>query len=309
MSTSLSGRSSVATTNPSRQQLDELDALLQRMLDLPVQQAGDGLAAEPQPDAGARSGDRAPTRDRAPAEEREAFAAHGADSLPASFYTVTEVVSAPLSMTSFPTRTEAGGVKPAAPSDKDVAAGGEEHRELDVAFASGSPLAPTRGAREEAGEAEAWVPFRSSWQPSPQTWQPLAESWQQGRAARATREEAEPKPGTEIEQARAVELASPQSNAQPPAAPAAKSNEALSRVTTPPSAGEEPEQLGWKYWPLILVNGLFDVLTFPLGPLGGALRSRWGRAFLGAVGVLCLAAAGAWAVLDYLGLDLLALLG
>lgn len=303
MSTSLSGRSSVATTNPSRQQLDELDALLQRMLDLPVQQTGDGPAAEPPPDAGTRSADRAPDGDQ------PTFPAHGAESFPVSFYTVTEVVSAPLSVTAFPARAEAGGAKPAAPSDKDVVAGGEEHRELDVAFASGSPLVPTEVRREGAGEEESWVPFRSSWQPSPQTWQPLAESWQQGRVARATREAAEPKAGADSEPAKAVELASPSSTSQPPAVPAAKSNDVPPRVAPPPSVDDEPERLGWKYWPLILLNGLFDLLTLPLGPLGGALRSRWGKAFLGAVGVLCLAAAGAWVILDYLGLDLLALLG
>jgi hypothetical protein len=43
MSTSLSPRSS---GHPTRQQLDELDALLQRMLALPVNQAGDGVTAE-----------------------------------------------------------------------------------------------------------------------------------------------------------------------------------------------------------------------------------------------------------------------
>jgi hypothetical protein len=43
MSTSLSPRSS---GHPTRQQLDELDALLQRMLALPVNQAGDDVTAE-----------------------------------------------------------------------------------------------------------------------------------------------------------------------------------------------------------------------------------------------------------------------
>jgi hypothetical protein len=57
---------------------------------------------------------------------------------------------------------------------------------------------------------------------------------------------------------------------------------------------------------LLLVNVLFDLLLWPLGPLGTALRSRPGRSFLGMVGLGCLAAAGAWALLDYLGLDLLA---
>jgi hypothetical protein len=53
MSTSVSPRSSGPSDHPTRQQLDELDALLQRMLALPVNKAGDDVAAEidatPQP--------------------------------------------------------------------------------------------------------------------------------------------------------------------------------------------------------------------------------------------------------------------
>ena len=46
MSTSLSPRSSGSSGHPTRQQLDELDALLQRMLALPVNHAGDDVLAE-----------------------------------------------------------------------------------------------------------------------------------------------------------------------------------------------------------------------------------------------------------------------
>jgi hypothetical protein len=46
MSTSLSPRSSGSSGHPTRQQLDELDALLQRMLALPVNQAGDDVMVE-----------------------------------------------------------------------------------------------------------------------------------------------------------------------------------------------------------------------------------------------------------------------
>jgi hypothetical protein len=44
MTTSLSPRS--APVHPTRQQLDELDALLQRMLDLPVNQIDEGARPE-----------------------------------------------------------------------------------------------------------------------------------------------------------------------------------------------------------------------------------------------------------------------
>ena len=48
MSTSVSRRSS-APVHPTRQQLEELDALLKRMLDLPVNPAGDEAEAKEVP--------------------------------------------------------------------------------------------------------------------------------------------------------------------------------------------------------------------------------------------------------------------
>jgi hypothetical protein len=59
MSTSLSPRSPGPSEHPTRQQLDELDALLQRMLALPVNQAGDDVTAEidaPRPAPAPRQG-------------------------------------------------------------------------------------------------------------------------------------------------------------------------------------------------------------------------------------------------------------
>src|SRR5436309_3247602 len=45
MSASLSSRSKTTAVHPTRQQLDELDALLRRMLELPVNQIDEELAA------------------------------------------------------------------------------------------------------------------------------------------------------------------------------------------------------------------------------------------------------------------------
>jgi hypothetical protein len=53
--------------------------------------------------------------------------------------------------------------------------------------------------------------------------------------------------------------------------------------------------------PLVWCNRGFDALTAPLGAPGRWLRGRRGRAALGAVGLLCLAAAAARAVADGIG--------
>src|SRR5262249_38800656 len=71
-----------------------------------------------------------------------------------------------------------------------------------------------------------------------------------------------------------------------------------------PPQEDEPARIPWVFWPLLLVNWLFDLALLPSGALGRTLRTRGGRSFLGMVGLGCLAAACAWALLDYLGLDL-----
>jgi hypothetical protein len=146
MSTSrLPGSSGPA--HPTRQQLDELDALLQRMLDLPVSQPAD--AAEPPLTAPAAQRPEA----EAPPEEPPAAAPPPPDVLPfpapASPPPVSYVV------------VETADQPPAEPPAE-------------------APPAPAAPAEEDTGD---WVPLRSSWRPSPQTWAPLAERWHQAHSS------------------------------------------------------------------------------------------------------------------------------
>ena len=53
--------------------------------------------------------------------------------------------------------------------------------------------------------------------------------------------------------------------------------------------------------PLVWANQSFDLCTSWLGPLGRGLRSNRGRTLLGIVGLACLGAASAWAVLERVG--------
>src|SRR5439155_23813338 len=57
----------------------------------------------------------------------------------------------------------------------------------------------------------------------------------------------------------------------------------------------------WVLWPLVGVNRLFDRAASRLGIAGRWMKRPWGRALLGWVGLLCLAAAGVLLLLDWIG--------
>jgi hypothetical protein len=67
-------------------------------------------------------------------------------------------------------------------------------------------------------------------------------------------------------------------------------------------ASQRPEELaGFRFRPLMWVNQAFDRCTSRLGPLGPGVRGPRGRAVIGWAGLLLLAAALTWAVLDWTG--------
>jgi hypothetical protein len=69
--------------------------------------------------------------------------------------------------------------------------------------------------------------------------------------------------------------------------------------TPPPKPVPAPTSIGLKL--LLGINFLFDKAVSPLGPLGRWLRGPWGRAAVGGVGLLFLAAALALVLMDWLG--------
>lgn len=80
------------------------------------------------------------------------------------------------------------------------------------------------------------------------------------------------------------------------------------RATDPVAAEEEPARVphrrpeiaGWLR-PLLWSNRVFDRGTMRLGSPGRWLRGQRGRAFLGAAGLIMLAGAVAWSILDWMG--------
>jgi hypothetical protein len=155
--------------------------------------------------------------------------------------------------------------------------------------------APSPPGADAPPEEEQWVPLRSAWQPSPHTWGPLAESWQQAQAGRGTpappRVEAPPPPPAPPAREGAIP--------PPIIRPVSGFVQRLPEPTGPEAPGGPPVSR-WLL-PLVWCNRAFDALTAPLGAPGRWLRGRTGRAVLGAVGLVCLAAAVARAVADGIG--------
>lgn len=303
MATSVSTRSP-GSLNPTRQQLDELDALLQRMLDLPVNQLDDGGEAEDA--AGEQVAvlppvQTAPPRTPAPRPpEPRPMAA------PVSYMVVETASPRPLPAASGFEPSPAGlsmRLLPVTPEEDNSV----EEEEPAPAPAPAVAPAQTPVADPPSVEGGGWVPLRSTWQPSAQTWQPLAESWQQANAA-APAPAAMPMPIAHPH----VDPALPREVVLPAAAPTPVPVEFVIRRTAPavtppvpadPAPAEprltlsaEDAPVSNLLLPLVWFNQGFDACLAPLGAPGRWLSGRRGRSVFGFVGLLCLVVAAAIAI-------------
>lgn len=279
--------------NPTRQQLDELDALLQRMLDLPVQPPEKSEQAkleepveepEPPPPPAKAEEEKRQEEKEAPVPSHSTFRLPPA-AVPSVSYMFVETASPrPL--------PPASGFEPRPPMLTP--------RLVPVTPPPETPASPPV---QEAGEAEEWVPLRSTWQPSAQTWPPLAASWHQANsgapAAAAPGPIADsrptPMPPPHAEPAMTVELPAPLGASE-------TLHEALnSELQTPEEpqlslpVEDAPVVVSWPLLPLVWFNQGFDACLAPLGVPGHWLCGR-GRTVFGFLGLACLAAAAAIAV-------------
>ncbi|HEY7153597.1 MAG TPA: hypothetical protein VH575_06540 [Gemmataceae bacterium] len=256
MPTSISTRTP-GSLNPTRQQLDELDALLQRMLELPVNQT----------------------------EEKNEAEAEEADEMP------PPPVVRPTATKPPPyTVVETASPRPL------PAASGFAPRPSPETVAEERPQPPIADADTPASEAEMWVPLRSTWQPSAQTWQPLAESWRQANDPAAPPVVvSSPIPIPQIDPPPEIAPSpapAPVESVQD-IAPAAESAPVADAPVEPrlsltaEDAPVEPRLL----LPLLWFNQGFDACMAPLGVAGQWLCSPSGRQTLGLAGLACLAAA------------------
>jgi hypothetical protein len=298
--------------SPIRQQLDDLDALLERMLDLPGRR--DAARKEEQPQGPAQEADvsqeTTPGReslDQRPQPEDAGDLSEVPGQPPAP--------QTPASLLSSYRAGRPSGPPPPAPSPPAVGTGKEED--------------------------DQWVPLRpqQGWQPSAHTWGPLAESWRMGQvddlpppAANPSREGPERTPPPVPPASLAVGLG-PEGGQEPPgrpesvewpppepspalpadSAPAEErgvpeedfsswspplpspvpaqpgQEEELVNLPAPPAEvpapqGSVPAWLG----PLVWVNRGFEAGAHFLGPPGRWLASPSGRTVLGTAGLFAL---------------------
>jgi hypothetical protein len=282
MSMSVSRRSS-ATGHPTRQQLDELDALLKRMLDLPVNRLEDEADAAPP----------APAAEAAPPPPPSAPEPMRGPHRP----TVARMPAEPPAVNYSTAEEEDADLKPRVVSD--------------APHHANEPAAPPAPASQKpnADKPDDWVPLTSTWRPSARTWKPLSEAWKQAQTASG---QPSVPPAVEEEPALAVEAAAPPASTAPEAPVEAApptpepALEAAPVEAAAPDAGRsrDPVRPGgrrWLLWPLLGFNAVFDACLTPWGAPGRWLRGRIGRMVLGALGLLALAAAAVLAAADWFG--------
>jgi hypothetical protein len=290
MSTSVSRRPSAV--HPTRQQLDDLDALLKRMLDLPVNRLED----EGDDDDGA-----------APPAEEEAKPAPEPMRGPhrPAFVRPAQTEAAPPSVNYNTPDVNEADLKPRV----IIVASNAPENEADSAAEAAAQAAPaTAEAGPTGGHAEDWVPLTSSWRPSSRTWKPLTEAWQQAQGIdKETRRQGDKETSGEGGQVSdfgsvvGLEKSSVLPVSLSPCLPVSLSSansRPTQRATPPPSP---PEWTPLSLWPVVAFNCVFDACLIPWGPAGRWLKGPTGRALLGILGLLCLTAAAALAAADWIG--------
>lgn len=316
MMTSVSTRAP-GKLNPTRQQLDELDALLQRMLELPVDPLDEAepteneeavdeplyapetppslppmtFGHEPPPSPPALASNHEPPPLLHPPQPRS--------SAPPVSYMVVETASPrPI--------PPASGFEPRpsmlTPRLVPVTTPPEAVEDEGEMFAPpSSPLPDLRMPHLSPPEGEtplpptdpqAWVPLRSTWQPSAQTWQPLAESWHQANSGTLPNPElmftkpiTQPLPPEEQEEA--PSYSSSPTVEKPQAVEEKAATEPQLRLTV----ADAPPPLSRPLLPLVWFNQGFDACVTPLGAVGRWLCGPQGRQMLGLAGLASLFAA------------------
>ena len=280
MSTTVSTR----TLSTARQQLDELDALLKRMLELPVNRVGETDESEEIDEAppAAAVRDEEPQPASPPVSYMVIETASPRPLPPASGFEPRQPLLAPRLVPVTP-RQEPVAERPApAPSPEPV------------------PTVAPAPEPEASVEAEQWVPLRSTWQPSAQTWQPLAESWRQAHSGLPSDAlMPHPVPESPVENTPPIEITLPVAPGpvQPVPTPARMAAPLVPAAPAAPrlrlTAEDAPSSVPWPLLPLLWFNQGFDACLVPLGAPGRWLCGPGGRQLLGAIGLLSLAAAAA----------------
>jgi hypothetical protein len=264
----------LAGNQSTRQLLDELDALMQRMLALPVD--------EPQ-----TTDSLAPT----PVQPKPAAAAITQETLkPAAVVSAGATSEAPRIFQQATLREPVTGLAPvaaelpAAVSTKAVALSPSLQPPPAPARSDSSPRRESRAAAPVPQPEAGPIPIKRTSTPLVPIIMPRQQATSKPSAASVatmTPVKQPVPPAQPLPPARPVWLKPSASPKSPPPAP-------------PPRSGSVPGLL-------LAINWIFDCITHIFGPLGRWLRGVEGRAWLGWTGIAMLLGAGAWAAFLFLG--------
>jgi hypothetical protein len=256
-------------SDPLRQQLDELDHLMQRMLALGVNQSPADLAPDPEPDAVefVEVGAEAPSHadfDTAAQQVEQAI------DIPAPAYSDPEPANTPQLEPVASQRVE-----PPAPADTDL------ESEIDLAFRA--PAFVSIEAIASTSPAPLYADFQfasTSNEPVMKVPAPTADFQSAAPPSEPARSEPAPIPDFQF--------------APPPSELVTQELAAIPEATLTSPAAEPVIYVVWWLRPLALVNGIYDGSTRWLGPIGRGLRSQPMRNLLGICGLAALVGAAAW---------------
>jgi hypothetical protein len=264
-----------------RQQLDELEALLQRMLAVPV----DRLESQ-KTDSAVQPGLTDSAVSYTAPKEPENQLAPKIDFQALKKQLAAQTQNAQRESTPAPPSFGVEAAEGRAPSHPDepspIAQLVDDPRGVSVTPQSSDHEEPLTNRNDDS-----WVPLSSTWQPSSLTWKPLAQSWQQSPTAAP--------PVGEPGAVRAEEAVAP----EPINPPAINSQVAAETMLPQNLTLEEPIDR----WANLLVwfNRGFDYCLWPLGPAGAVLRTPTGRLGLAILGASCLVAAAVVVFMDWIG--------
>jgi hypothetical protein len=292
MSTSLSPRPSGTPANPMRQQLDELEALLQRMLAVPV----DKLESQ-NPDTAEQPVLKDSHVSYTAPEEPETQPAPKIDfqALKQQLAAQTQSAQQESIAARPPFGGEASAVRGPNLSDEPSPVAQPVDDLKGVSVTAESP-----GHEELPADRneESWVPLSSTWQPSSLTWKPLAQSWLQSPTAAAPIEGSRPAVAEEeIPAWRNIPAVSPEPINPPPSSSQVVVEKMLPQAQNLSLNVPIERRANLLVW----FNHCFDYCLWPFGPAGAVLRTPTGRLGLAILGAACLVAAAVVVLIDWIG--------
>lgn len=289
--------------HPTRQQLDELDALLQRMLDLPVNQLED-VPPPPEEEPATQEGGEPGIEAAAPTAVAPEFPAERVPPVSYTVVSTTDERPAPAGESAEPAaapKEEDGGDwiplksswRPSAQTWGPLAEKWQQARSADPAVSGPSGPAPAREAKTTEAPTEAPAAPVAEEAPAPPTEKPPVADPPSQREPHRSDSPRTPVAGDSGLSRDPVAGVSGLSRGPSAGASGLSRGPDAGVPGSPSPVAARPRRwrTGWMLGPLVGFNKGFYACLSPLGPPGRWLSGPAGRTLLGLAGLLCLGVA------------------